>query len=262
MHIKNKIRSSCVNLFTMCLAKFQSSSYKSSIYISIIFHVLLFILLIGFASNNKQDFHTGNNIYIQKIKINNNNKEKTVVNAVLVEYKKPKPKLKPKPKPKLKPKPKPKPKPKLKIKPKPKPKPKPKIKPKPKPILKNKIMANKVANKTANKSASSSKSSEAKKAADLKAKTLTEKFIGLIQNKIHMNWINQFNDDYSYITTLRIFLADNGNVKSVIVLKSSGNNIFDRQAVLAVEKSSPLPLPEDKSLRKKFLQLILPFRND
>ena len=77
-----------------------------------------------------------------------------------------------------------------------------------------------------------------------------------------MNWINQFNDDYSYITTLRIVLADNGDVKNVIVLKSSGNNIFDRQAVLAVEKSSPLPLPDDKSLRKKFLQLILPFRND
>ena len=77
-----------------------------------------------------------------------------------------------------------------------------------------------------------------------------------------MNWINQFGGDYPYITTLRIILDDTGKVKSVLVLKTSGSDVFDRQAVLAVEKSSPLPLPEGTPLRKEFLQLILPFKND
>ena len=94
------------------------------------------------------------------------------------------------------------------------------------------------------------------------ARTITEKYIGLIQNVIHANWINQFTDGESYITTLNISLADDGKVLNVFVVKGSGNTVFDRQAVLAVEKSSPLPLPDDKSIRKQFLSLILPFMNE
>jgi colicin import membrane protein len=52
-----------------------------------------------------------------------------------------------------------------------------------------------------------------------------------------------------------------GNVLSVNIIQSSGNAAFDRQAVLAVKKSSPLPLPPDPKLAKDFMNLTLPFSN-
>ena len=39
-----------------------------------------------------------------------------------------------------------------------------------------------------------------------------------------------------------------GEVISVTVNKSSGNEVFDRRAVTAVEKASPLPLPADPAI--------------
>ena len=91
--------------------------------------------------------------------------------------------------------------------------------------------------------------------------TLEEKYMGLIQQTIRSNWINQFNPNANLTAVLKIKLDISGNVLSVVVASSSGNPAFDRQAVLAVKKSSPLPLPPDQSLAKKFLNLNLPFNN-
>lgn len=44
---------------------------------------------------------------------------------------------------------------------------------------------------------------------------------------------------------LTVRTVPGGEVVNVTVSKSSGNEIFDRRAVAAVEKASPLPLPED-----------------
>ena len=44
---------------------------------------------------------------------------------------------------------------------------------------------------------------------------------------------------------LTVRTVPGGEVVSVSVSKSSGNDIFDRRAIAAVEKASPLPLPED-----------------
>lgn len=44
---------------------------------------------------------------------------------------------------------------------------------------------------------------------------------------------------------LSVQTVPGGEVISVTVNKSSGNEVFDRRAVTAVEKASPLPLPED-----------------
>ncbi|HSR63036.1 MAG TPA: cell envelope integrity protein TolA, partial [Gammaproteobacteria bacterium] len=44
---------------------------------------------------------------------------------------------------------------------------------------------------------------------------------------------------------LRIKLVPGGKVVGVSIINSSGNDIFDRRAVTAVEKSSPLPVPDD-----------------
>ena len=91
--------------------------------------------------------------------------------------------------------------------------------------------------------------------------TLEEKYMGMIQQSIRSNWINQFDPNANLTAVLKINLDTIGNVLSVTVASSSGNSAFDRQAVLAVKKSSPLPLPQDPDLAKKFLNLTLPFNN-
>jgi colicin import membrane protein len=53
-----------------------------------------------------------------------------------------------------------------------------------------------------------------------------------------------------------------GEVVNVSISKSSGNDIFDRRAMAAVEKASPLPLPEDAATfdRLKLRQIAFRFR--
>ena len=52
--------------------------------------------------------------------------------------------------------------------------------------------------------------------------------------------------------TVRVQLLDGGRVKSVEVIKSSGNDLFDRSAEDAVRKSSPFPVPTDPVIFQKF----------
>ncbi|MDF2939620.1 MAG: hypothetical protein K0R66_262 [Gammaproteobacteria bacterium] len=98
-------------------------------------------------------------------------------------------------------------------------------------------------------------------AAQQRLTTLKEQYMALIQQTVRANWINQFNPSQNLTATLQINLDEQGNVLSVTLLQSSGNPTFDRQAILAVRKSSPLPLPQDPSLIKDFLSLTLPFSN-
>jgi len=44
---------------------------------------------------------------------------------------------------------------------------------------------------------------------------------------------------------LRVNLLPSGEVVGVSILESSGNDIFDRRALTAVQKASPLPVPQD-----------------
>lgn len=48
--------------------------------------------------------------------------------------------------------------------------------------------------------------------------------------------------------TLHVRMVPGGEVVEVKVVKSSGNAIFDRQAEIAVQKASPLPVPDDAKL--------------
>lgn len=91
--------------------------------------------------------------------------------------------------------------------------------------------------------------------------TMEQKYMGLIQQTVKSNWINQFNPTDQLQATLKIKLDANGNVLNVTVVQSSGNANFDRQAVLAVQKSSPLPMPPDPNVAKKFMNLTLSFNN-
>ncbi len=104
---------------------------------------------------------------------------------------------------------------------------------------------------------------KAQQAAQARQQWLTErqKYIGLIQQTIRSNWINQFSQSDQLTVVLSISLNLQGQVGSVQIIKSSGNSAFDRQAVLAVRKSSPLPMPKDKALAKQFEHIKLPFSN-
>jgi colicin import membrane protein len=46
----------------------------------------------------------------------------------------------------------------------------------------------------------------------------------------------------------------------VKIVKSSGNAAFDRQAELAVQKASPLSVPEDPRLFRRLAQIIFEFK--
>ncbi|MDT3705461.1 MAG: cell envelope integrity protein TolA [Thiobacillus sp.] len=50
-----------------------------------------------------------------------------------------------------------------------------------------------------------------------------------------------------------VMLLPTGEVKSVRVTKSSGNVAYDEAVVRAIEKSSPLPLPDDRDARAAFV---------
>ena len=48
--------------------------------------------------------------------------------------------------------------------------------------------------------------------------------------------------------TIRVKLMSDGTVIDAEVIKSSGDEVFDRSAENAVNKASPLPVPGDKDL--------------
>ena len=51
--------------------------------------------------------------------------------------------------------------------------------------------------------------------------------------------------------TMRVRLGPNGEVLQVVVVKGSGNFVFDQSVVNALEKA-PLPMPDDKTLANLF----------
>ena len=54
---------------------------------------------------------------------------------------------------------------------------------------------------------------------------------------------------------LLIYSADNGSIRNVQVMQSSGNAAFDRAAVDAIYRSAPLPLPNNPTERAVFSEI-------
>ncbi len=71
-----------------------------------------------------------------------------------------------------------------------------------------------------------------------------QNFIGNIERRIASNF-NISGLPKGLECVLLVRLIPSGEVINVTVSKSSGNEIFDRRALVAVEKASPLPVPED-----------------
>ncbi len=173
-----------------------------------------------------------------------------------------------KPKPRIVKPPKPKPpvakpvekiKPKAKPAPKPKPVPKPKAVPKPEPVKEKpptpaKVKPDENFDPFAPLASSTDKKVSAKKAstsrpelADLVGKQLStsekERYIALMQAAVQNQWkvpisTTQFTDPLVEMT-----LLPNGDVASVKILESSGNDVLDASLIRAIKAAAPFQLP-------------------
>lgn len=86
------------------------------------------------------------------------------------------------------------------------------------------------------------------------------KYEALIKQKVERSWARPPSAQKGLECSVRVRLVQSGEVMSAKVVRSSGNDIFDRSVENAVYKASPLPLPEDKSLFDHFRELEFKFK--
>lgn len=228
-------------------------------------HVIILLALLLSVSSSPEQYQ----VSMQ----NSAHQQPQIVNAQMVTMAQvlpPKPKVDHQPKKVVQHKPKPKPKPIPKAQPKTVAIKKAPVKPKPKPVVKHtqtKAPAKPTVDKQALESlrsmalsgiADAAKQQKLQAATEQRWQTEKEKYLGLIQQLVRLNWNNP-DPGAQLQVVLLISLNNKGEVQSVSVSQSSGNSAFDRQAVLAVQKSSPLPLPKDQQLAQQFATLRLPF---
>jgi len=86
-------------------------------------------------------------------------------------------------------------------------------------------------------------------------------FVGQIQREIIQNWSRPPSARNGMQAILRVFLVPTGDVVNVVVEESSGNDAFDRSAVLAVNKARRFLVPGDsRQFEKNFRQFVVLFR--
>lgn len=73
-----------------------------------------------------------------------------------------------------------------------------------------------------------------------------------VRRHIERNWLLPPGSPRDLIAILSITLAPDGQVSRVDVTRSSGDSNFDRFAVAAVQRASPLPMPDDPEVAAKF----------
>ncbi|KAF3977189.1 MAG: cell envelope integrity protein TolA [Methylococcales symbiont of Iophon sp. n. MRB-2018] len=76
-----------------------------------------------------------------------------------------------------------------------------------------------------------------------------------IQKKVINRWIKPVLSAKGMNCTVRVKLLPGGDVMNVTVIKSSGDDVFDRSAENAVRKASPLPVPKNRALFAKRFRL-------
>ncbi|MBV1880158.1 MAG: cell envelope integrity protein TolA [Pseudomonadales bacterium] len=195
-------------------------------------------------------------VVVQKAAVVPKTKEKPAVQK--------KPKVKPKVKKKPKPKPKIKRKPKVKKKPKIKSKPKPKVKEKPKPTLDTNLDSNAFDALLVEEEAELLRMEQAAKDAQAKAvetQRITDQYAALMQEKIERSWSRPPSARNGMQVMLSIKLFPGGDVQEVSLVEGSGDAVFDRSAILAVQKAGFFDLPVDSDIfQQYFRKITLVFR--
>ena len=199
--------------------------------------------------------------------------------APVVEAPKPPP---PPPPPKVEPEvkpPPPVPKPDIAIREKPKPKPKPKpetkkVEPKPDPALEKRMRERMNEQLAMEQKALDQQQQElrlrellaaqqadaARKAAAARASALGE-YIARIQAKVRGNWILPQDLQGNPEAIFLVIQLPTGEILNTKLLKSSGNPAYDTAVERAILKSSPLPLPSERSLFDRELKLTFRLRD-
>jgi len=96
-----------------------------------------------------------------------------------------------------------------------------------------------------------------------KKQTLIDKYMGLIEARVYQNWIKPPSADKGLVCELQVRLIPSGEVISIELSKSSGDEVYDKSVMAAVRKASPLPLPPaEAGLFDVFRDLHLPVRAD
>ncbi|MCB1716928.1 MAG: cell envelope integrity protein TolA, partial [Candidatus Competibacteraceae bacterium] len=84
------------------------------------------------------------------------------------------------------------------------------------------------------------------------AQGIVQQYVGLIKQKVERFWRLPPGSRSSLSCVLRIRLNEQGVVSDVQIVESSGDALFDRSAVAAVQRASPLPVPDDAEARATF----------
>ena len=92
------------------------------------------------------------------------------------------------------------------------------------------------------------------------AKIEIAKYEALIKQKVERSWARPASAEKGMECIVRVRLVQSGEVMQALVVRSSGNDVFDRSVENAVYKASPLPLPEDKSLFGEFREIEFLFK--
>ncbi len=82
----------------------------------------------------------------------------------------------------------------------------------------------------------------------------------MIRQRVMRNWARPESARQGMECTLLVRVVPGGAVLSTQLVQSSGNAIFDRSAENAVNKASPLPVPDDKSMFEHFREFRFRFR--
>jgi len=102
----------------------------------------------------------------------------------------------------------------------------------------------------------------AEEAAQARAQSALSEFIPYIQEKVQNNWLRPLGSPAGLSCVIQVTLIPGGEVVGTRVVRSSGNQLFDESVERAVQKASPLPLPDDPALFKYFREINFKFVPD
>jgi len=102
----------------------------------------------------------------------------------------------------------------------------------------------------------------AEEAAQARAQSALSEFIPYIQDKVQSNWLRPAGSLPGLSCVIQVTLIPGGDVVGTRVVQSSGNALFDASVERAVQKASPLPLPNDPALFKYFREINFRFVPD
>ncbi|MEW5838616.1 MAG: cell envelope integrity protein TolA, partial [Pseudomonadota bacterium] len=88
----------------------------------------------------------------------------------------------------------------------------------------------------------------AKAANDRRLSGLRDQYIAAIRSKVERNWLQPSSAQPGVSCEVHVKQMPGGVVMDVRVEKCTGDELFKRSVIAAVEKSSPLPLPSDPAL--------------